>query len=247
MIKPNEKIWINADWSAPNHIRAGTSLRLGGFSAPPYNELNLARHVGDTEEDVKKNRKTLANFLKLKKEPGWLEQTHSAKIISLEDNDYQSTADASCTTLKHLVCAVMTADCVPVLFCNKEGTKIAAIHAGWRGICTGIVENSINVFTRPETVLAWIGPCISNEYYEVGEDVYSGCLNHSMLLKPAFEKKDDTHWHADLGKMVRILLENAGIGSIYECKLCTYARNDLFFSYRRDGITGRTASMIWME
>lgn len=247
MIRQTNKLWLDADWPAPKHIRAGTSIRTGGHSKTPFNDLNLAKHVGDDPDNVEKNRETLINYLKLKSEPIWLNQTHSAEIISIDNTLGDREADASFTTKQHQVCTVMTADCVPILFCKKDGTKVAAIHAGWKGICGGIIENSINAFSEPETILAWIGPCISSEHYEVGNNVYESCLNHSNLVKSAFEQTNVKHWHADLVKIVRILLENRGVGAIYECNLCTYKMDDLFFSYRRDGNTGRTASMIWME
>jgi purine-nucleoside/S-methyl-5'-thioadenosine phosphorylase / adenosine deaminase len=247
MIKLENKLWLDADWPAPEHIRAGTTVRTGGYSKAPYNDLNIAQHVGDDPDNVKKNRATLGNYLNLQSEPIWLNQSHSAKIISIDNTPENRDADASFTTKPQQVCVVMTADCVPILLCRKDGAKVAAIHAGWRGICNGIIENSLNTFSEPETIMAWIGPCISSGYYEVGKDVYNDCLKHSNSLKSTFDQINDNHWHADLGRITKILLENAGVGSIYECKLCTYNRDDLFFSYRRDGNTGRTASMIWME
>ncbi|MGB1800376.1 MAG: peptidoglycan editing factor PgeF [Gammaproteobacteria bacterium] len=241
------RIWIEADWPTPKHIRAGTTLRTGGHSQQPYDELNLALHVNDNPEDVKKNRSTLIENLHLQSEPVWLNQIHSSKIICINNAPENLEADASYTTEKNKVCSVMTADCVPVLFCNQEGTKVAAVHAGWRGICGGIVENSIKTLASAESLLAWIGPCISANHYEVGKEVYESCTNHSTLLEKAFEQRDENHWSCDLVKIINILLKNCGVGSIYECNLCTYEKPDLFFSYRRDGDTGRTASMIWME
>lgn len=241
------KQWLWADWPAPKHVRAGTSIRVGGDSSPPYNGLNLAQHVGDEVSNVEKNRKSLIMYLNLQSKPIWLNQTHSTDIISVNTLSENLNADGSFTTEQNKICAIMTADCVPILFCNKDGTKIAAIHAGWKGICNGIIENAIKTFSQPETVLAWIGPCISSEYYEVGKDVYERCLNHSNLLKSAFDQSDKNHWHCDLAQIVKILLKSNKVGSIYDCNLCTYKRDDLFFSCRRDGNTGRTASMVWME
>jgi purine-nucleoside/S-methyl-5'-thioadenosine phosphorylase / adenosine deaminase len=247
MTRQTNKLWLWADWPAPKRIRAGTSIRIGGHSKIPFNNLNLAQHVGDDPVDVKKNRNTLVNHLELRSEPTWLNQAHSSHIISIDTPPENRKADGSFTTKQNNICAVLTADCVPVLFCNKAGTKIAAIHAGWRGICNGIIENAIKTFSDSETILAWIGPCISSKYYEVGKDVYESCLNHSSLLKSAFDQTNIDHWHCDLAKIVKIILENAGIGAIYECNLCTYKMDELFFSYRRENNTGRTASMIWME
>ncbi len=247
MTEQINKYWLWANWPAPKHVRAGTSIRIGGFSKKPYNELNLAQHVGDSTDHVKKNRDTLIYYLGLQSEPIWLNQTHSSEIILLDTNPENRNADGSVATKQNKICTVMTADCVPVLFCNEDGTKIAAIHAGWKGICGGIIENAIKSFPEPETILVWIGPCISSEHYEVGRDVYETCLNHSNLIENAFKQTTEGHWHCDLVEITKILLKNAGVGAIYECNLCTYKMDDLFFSYRRDGVTGRTASMIWME
>ena len=247
MTSQENNIWIEADWPAPKHIRAGTTVRTGGYSIKPYNKLNLALHVGDETERVKKNRNTLIKSLHLQSEPVWLNQTHSSRIICIDKPPTNLEADASYTTVKNKICSVMTADCVPVLFSNQKGTKVAAVHAGWKGICNGIIENAINKFSSPETLLVWIGPHISDSYYEVGKDVYENCLNHSNLLKTGFAQINDDHWYCNLAKIIKILLKNKGIGAIYECNLCTYKNKDLFFSYRRDGKTGRTASMVWME
>ncbi len=247
MTKQKNKLWLWADWPVPKHIHAGTSIRPGGHSKAPFNNLNLAQHVGDNPADVKKNRKALMNHLKLQSEPIWLNQTHSSHIISIDSPSEHQDADGSFTTKQNNICAVLTADCVPVLYCNKSGTKIAAIHAGWKGICNGIIENAIKTFSDSETILVWIGPCISSDYYEVGKDVYESCLNHSSLLKNAFNQTNIGHWQCDLARIMKIILENAGVGAIYECNLCTYKMGELFFSYRRENNTGRTASMIWME
>ncbi len=247
MTKQINKLWLWADWPAPKCIRAGTSIRTGGHSKIPFNNLNLAQHVGDNPADVKKNRKTLINYLKLQSEPVWLNQIHSSHIISIDSASKNRDADGSFTTRQNNICAILTADCVPVLFCNKNGTKIAAIHAGWKGICNGIIENAIKTFSDSETILVWIGPCISSKHYEISKDVYESCLNHSSMLKSAFDQTNVDHWHCDLVRIVKIILQNAGIGAIYECNLCTYKMDELFFSYRRESNTGRTASMIWME
>ncbi|MBL1141643.1 MAG: peptidoglycan editing factor PgeF [Proteobacteria bacterium] len=247
MTRQKNNIWLDADWPAPKHIRAGTSLRTGGYSTAPYNEFNLALHVGDNPDDVKSNREILFNYLDLSSEPFWLEQTHSAKIISIDRPSANRKADASVTTQKNRVSVIMTADCVPILLCNKEGTKIAAVHAGWRGICGGIIENSLKAFSEPENLIAWIGPCISQKYYEVGTEVYENCLSHSKMLEKAFKQTNRNHWYANLVQIVRILMEKERVGSIHECGLCTYKLDDMFYSYRRDRETGRMASMIWME
>lgn len=247
MTKETNKLWLWADWPSPEHVRAGTSIRPGGHSTIPYDTLNLAQHVGDNPIDVKKNRDTLINYLELQSDPIWLNQTHSSNIISIDTPPENREADGSFTTKQNKVCSILTADCVPILFCNKDETKIAAIHAGWKGICSGIIEKATKVFSEPETILVWIGPSISNEHYKIGKDVYESCLNHSTSLKSSFNQVNIDHWYCNLTKIVKNILKKSGIGAIYECNLCTYKMNELFFSYRRQDKTGRTASMIWME
>ena len=247
MTTQTNNFWLDANWPAPNNVHAGTSIRTGGYSKKPYDALNLALHVGDAADNVKKNRSTLSKHLKLQSEPVWLNQIHSSKIISIDTPSDNLDADASLTTKQNKICVVMTADCVPILFCNQNGTKVAAIHAGWKGICNGIIENAIKAFSQPQTILAWIGPCIGKDYYEIGKDVYESCLGHSNSLKNAFRQTDTVHWQADLTIMAKIILKKEGVGSIHECGLCTYKMDKMFYSYRRDGHTGRTASMIWME
>ncbi|MFT5395674.1 MAG: YfiH family protein [Gammaproteobacteria bacterium] len=247
MTKQPDNFWLWADWPTPKHVRAGTSLRSGGISMPPFNELNLGLHVGDETKNVLHNREFLSQHLKLRSDPFWLDQIHSNNIIALDDYTTDTSADGSYTTKKNNACTIMAADCVPILFCNAAGTKVAAIHAGWKGICNGIIEKAANLFSNPDTVFVWIGPCISGKYYEVGRDVYEQCLDHETKLKSAFIQKNEDHWHCELAMIVKIILKNSGVGLIYESGLCTYKMDKLFYSYRREVITGRTASMIWME
>ena len=248
MTKTNiNDLWIWANWPAPEHVRAGTSTRLKGFSTKPFNHLNLAKHVGDNEEIVNKNRVLMIKNLMLDSDPNWLNQTHSNKVVKLDDNLNDKDADASITYKKKQVCVVLTADCVPVLFCDSAGSSVAAAHAGWKGICNDIIENTIQQFQKPESLLAWIGPCICQHHYEVGEDVHSACLAHAEYLAAAFKLNSNNRWQCDLPHIIKLILKKSGINKIYESGLCTYKEKDLFYSYRRDGKTGRAASMIWME
>ena len=246
MIKRRNNFWLEADWPAPNNIRAGTSTRMSGYSRAPYNKSNLSFNVGDDPNDVKKNRAALLDHLILEDEPVWLEQKHGERVLSIDETPGDIEADASYTTRKNRVCVVTTADCVPILFCNNKGTKVAAIHAGWKGICKGIIENTVNIFERPESILAWIGPCIGSKYYEIDEDVYSSFLDYSITLESSFKKINEKKWSCCLNNIVKILLKNTGIHKIYGCDLCVYEMDNLFFSHRRDGNTGRTATMIWI-
>ena len=246
MIRNKKKLWMDAKWPAPKNIKAGVSMRMGGYSKHPYNELNLSLNVGDNVNNVKKNRDALLTHLNLPNDPIWLEQTHDRKILSIDDIPKNLKADASYTTQKNRVCVVTTADCVPILLCDTKKNKVAAIHAGWRGICKGIIEDTIKIFSSTKSLIVWIGPCISQEHYQVSKDVYYAFLEHSKLLESAF-KKDDDHWHCSLSDAVKITLINLGINQIYESGLCTYQMHNEFFSYRRDGETGRIATMIWIN
>ena len=247
MTNQSNNLWLWANWPAPVHVRAGVSLRKGGVSLSPFDELNLGLHVGDDVKNVLSNRNILSQHLGLTSAPVWLDQIHSTNIISLDDHTITASADGSNTVKKNIACTIMTADCVPILFCNAAGTKVAAIHAGWKGISSGIVEKAIHLFSRPDTIYAWIGPCISSDYYEVCKDVYGQFLDHKTILKTAFIKKDEDRWYCDLTKIIKTILENEGVHQIYEWGLCTDKMNKLFYSHRREGITGRQASMIWMQ
>ena len=241
-----ENFWIKANWSAPNNIKAGTTIRTSGYSQPPYSKSNLSLDVGDDPKKVEKNRHGILTNLGINTEPVWLEQKHSKKILSIDKTPKDLYADGSYTTKKNRVCVVTTADCVPILFCNDKGTKVAAIHAGWKGICKGIIENAVKNFERPESIFVWIGPCISKKYYKIGEDVYSNFLHYSNSLENSFEKNNNQRWSCCLKSIVKTVLDKSGVKKIYDCDLCTYELKNLFFSYRRDGITGRNASMIWI-
>ena len=247
MTNQSYNLWLWANWPVPRHVRAGISLRKGGVSLPPFDELNLGLHVDDDVKNVLNNRDILSQHLSLTSDPVWLDQLHSTNIIMVDNHTIAASADGSYTIEKNTACTVITADCVPILFCNAGGTKIAAIHAGWRGISSGIVEKAIRLFSKPNTIYVWIGPCISSDNYEVGKDMYDQCRNKKSILKTAFTKKNEDHWYCDLTKMVKTILYRTGVHQIYECGLCTYRMNKLFYSYRREGVTGRQASMIWME
>jgi len=239
--------WIPANWEAPAMVKAGTSTRHGGNSLPPYASMNLALHVGDTAETVLNNRVALSNYLKLPTEPVWLEQVHGNRIIN-DDSRNTNIADGMYTEEAGVVCTVMTADCVPVLLCNSNGTEIAAVHAGWRGLCAGVLDNAVSCFrTVPDELLVWIGPHIRQDNYEVRDDVRDACINQDTQLRQAFVRNNYGHWQADLELLVRLILLKYGISKIYSIGQCTYAQADNFYSYRRNPLTGRTASMIWID
>lgn len=240
--------WIAADWPAAPHVHAGTSLRNGGVSQGNYASLNLAAHVGDDAAAVATNRQAFGDRHALPSTPVWLEQVHGDRVIELDEKtpDVMQT-DGSVTRQRYTVCAVLTADCVPVILSDKQGTRVAAIHAGWRGTCKGIIDRAIDCFPEPDQLLVWIGPCISKDYYEVGRDVISACMKYREDSQQAFEQTDATHWQFDLKQLIKLILTSSGVARVYDSGLCTYAQPELFYSYRRDGATGRTASLIWME
>lgn len=240
--------WLEADWPAPDCIRAGITLRQGGVSKPPYDSFNLATHVGDEPTKVNQNRAILNESLNLSGEPQWLEQVHSTKAVILPNEVAIPKADASYTTDKNIVCAVMTADCLPLLITDKHGSCVAAIHAGWRGLCDGIVEATIKKLpVESETLMVWLGPAIGADVYEVGKEVYDAFTKDHEEAKQAFTATSEGHWLFDIYGLARLRLSKMGITQIYGSDHCTLSEEDKFFSYRRDDVTGRMASLIWIE
>ena len=239
--------WITANWPAPSWVKAGISTRYGGSSNPPFDKLNLALHVGDEANKVVGNRTYLNDLLKLPADPVWLNQTHGTRIINtnkIENNQ----ADGSFTENSGVVCAVLTADCVPLLLCNSSGGKVAAIHVGWRGMSSGIISSAIEIFRNDrEDMFVWIGPHISENNYEVGYDVYSSCTKKDNELEKAFTKNQNGRWYANLELMIRHELMKNGIYNIYISEYCTFKHSQYFYSYRRNNVTGRMASMIWID
>jgi len=243
-----DTFWVSADWPAPAWIRAGTTTHGSGFSLPPYTGLNLAQHVGDKVETVERNRALLQRQLQLPSPPLWLQQVHGNRVINSEEWSADATADACYTSQRKIVCAVLSADCLPLLLCDKDGSQIAAVHLGWRGLCAGILDEVIARFvTGQSNILAWIGPHIRAENYEVGADVRQACLQAYPGTDHAFSYSADGLWLASLDALVRNQLVNRGISMIYACDKCTYDDQIDFYSYRRQKVTGRMASLIWME
>lgn len=239
--------WIRPDWPAPASIHAGTTTRQGGFSLPPYAGLNLADHVGDSAKNVRANRLWLVEHLSLPSEPYWLKQNHGNRVIDPADPSADLWADGACTSSKGVVCAVLTADCLPVLLCDRAGTRVAALHCGWRGLAHGIIHSGLDQLQRPpEEILVWLGPAIGAQAYEVGEEVYKAFSVGIPSLTEAFTRTRPGHWLLNLYGITRRLLKDRGIEAIYGGHDCTYCEPQSFFSHRRDGITGRMASLIWI-
>lgn len=237
--------WLIPDWPAAENVRAGTTLRGKGESSGSYSSLNLATHVGDDMQNVLINRKLLA----LPYEPVWLEQVHSNVVIDAAM--HQGTvpkADAALSSEKHQPCVVMTADCLPLLVTDKQASCVAAIHAGWRGLANGIVESTINALpAKNSDLLVWLGPAIGPGAYEVGEDVIQAFLQNDDRAKSAFQQTDASHWLMDIYQLATQRLNKLGVNQVYGGGYCTYTDEEHFFSYRRDTVTGRMASLIWLE
>lgn len=244
---------ITPNWPAPAKVKALQTTRLGGVSLPPYDSLNLGDHVQDNPNHVAHNRQLLNAFVP--SEPVWLNQVHGVRVIDAALSSYAEhgscveSADASFSTKKNVVCVTMTADCLPVLLCDQAGTVVAAVHAGWRSLCDGVIEAAIqSMAVDTSTLMAWLGPAIGPDAFEVGEDVRAQFIAKDAQAESAFKLKPNTDkWLGDLYTIAKQRLTNLGVTAVYGEVNCTYSQPDRFFSFRRDGVTGRMASMIWLE
>ncbi|NNK32074.1 MAG: peptidoglycan editing factor PgeF [Xanthomonadales bacterium] len=235
--------WIVPDWPAPAGIRAISTTRSGGHSRGPYRSLNLGDRCGDDPRAVQRNRERLASALP--EAPNWLKQVHGKRVVRHGEAAASSCeADAVLAWEPEAVCAVMTADCLPVLFCSRQGDRVAAAHAGWRGLAAGVLPATVSALDSPPgELLAWLGPAIGPARYEVGREVaeaFSG--GYAEAFRPSGER-----WLMDLYAIARIQLRHCGLEAIYGGEFCTYSEPDRFFSHRRDGATGRMASLVWRE
>lgn len=240
--------FLTPDWPAPSNVRAASTFRSGGVSQRPYDELNLAGHVGDSPQAVAENRRVLKAALRLPTEPSWLEQVHSDTVVEAGAASNPPRADASVARSSGKVCAVLTADCLPVLFCSRDGDRVAAAHAGWRGLAGGILDNTVGSLGLPGgDVIAWLGPAIGQDAYEVGDDVRVAFLARDAGAANAFRANARGRWQCDMYELARRNLRALGIRDVYGGAYCTYTDEDRFFSYRRDGQCGRMATLIWLE
>jgi YfiH family protein len=235
---------IIPDWPAPSNVHAIQTTRQGGFSDAPFESLNLGAHVQDQLITVVKNRQLLDQFVPA--EPVWLNQVHGTNVVDAALSSCVQDADASFTTQSNVVCVTMTADCLPVLLCNKQGTAVAAIHAGWRSLCDGVIENAVLAMgLKAEELLAWLGPAIGPDAFEVGAEVRQAFIEKDTHAMQAFQPHADK-WLANLYLLATQRLNNVGIKAIYGGGDCTYSSPERYFSFRRDGMTGRMATMIWL-
>lgn len=240
--------WIEPDWPAPPAVRAVCTTRAGGVSRRPYASLNLGDHVGDDPAAVAHNRRLLRERLELPAEPRWLRQVHGCAVAGVESPEPECEADAAVAFGPGAVCAVLTADCLPVLLCDRSGTRVAAVHAGWRGLAEGVIEAALTrLDTPPERLLAWLGPAIGPDAFEVGGEVRERFLaTGGPRAADAFRPAPGSKWLADLYRLARLRLAAAGVTAVFGGGLCTFSEPARFFSYRRDGVTGRMASLIWL-
>lgn len=240
--------FIQPNWPAPATVKAYTTTRQGGVSGAPFNNFNLGDHVGDDDNAVAQNRLLLRNTLQLLAEPKWLKQIHSTQVILAEQITADTQADAAYTRQAKVVCAILTADCLPMLICDRAGTIVAAVHAGWRGLASGIIEQTIQTLqTPPADLLIWLGPAIGADVYEVGAEVRAQFITADPLAEQAFKANANQRWLANMYLLATLRLKHCGVTAIYGGDYCTYSDPERFFSYRRDGQTGRIASLIWLD
>jgi len=241
MTSVNNTHCFTPDWPAPANVKSLQTTRHGGVSAAPYASFNLGDHVGDDSKAVVANRQQLPS------PAAWLKQTHSTIVVDAAAVTTPIEADASFSRTANVVSVVMTADCLPVLFCDQQGTVVAAAHAGWRGLCDGVLEATVKAMdVKAEHIMAWMGPAIGPQAFEVGDDVRDEFIQHDAAATAAFAAQSNGKWLGDIYLLARQRLNQLGITAIYGGKDCTFSDSERYFSYRRDGVTGRMASLIWL-
>ncbi len=242
--------YIQPEWPAPKSIRAFTTTRKAQFHHQAgYEMFNLATHVGDDLQTVHHNRYKLCEELSLPEMPFWLNQIHSNKVIAINsETELEQSADASYTQQKNKICTILTADCLPILICNKQGSEVAAIHAGWRGLYNGVIKNTLeNLKSNPMDLLVWLGPAIGPNHYEINQELKQKFINLDKGYAAVFEEYNNK-CKLDLYRLAKIQLKAHGINQVYGANYCTFIQHGLFYSHRREGTkTGRMASLIWIE
>ena len=233
------------DWPAPPNVRSVTTTRCGGISAAPWDGFNLGDHVGDNPQHVASNRDELRTHLPAS--PIWLRQVHGTQCVDAAAVATGTEADAAITRRPGVVCAVLTADCLPILLCDENGTVVGCAHAGWRGLADGVIESTVAAMGVPgNKLLAWLGPAIGPTAFEVGDEVRASFMARDPAAIDAFVARQTGKWLCDIYLLARQRLAALGVRRIASTDFCTHRDRDLFFSYRRDGVTGRMASLIWL-
>lgn len=245
----SERGLLEFAWNAPPGVRAAFTTRQGGVSAAPWDSFNLGVHVNDAPQAVAANRARLRSLLSLPSEPAWLSQVHGIDVCDLDDcRDPKAppTADAAIARERGRVCTIMVADCLPVLFASRDGSRIGAAHAGWRGLAAGVLEKTVAALGVPGAhIVAWLGPAISRENFEVGDDVREALVSTDEGAGAAFERNARGKWQADLVALARRRLAAVGVVDVSGGTWCTFGDRSRFFSHRRDGKGGRMAALIW--
>ncbi len=253
--------WLTPDWPVPTSVRAMSTLRGGGMSVAPYDSLNLGDHVDDAAAAVAENRRSLRAVAGLPAEPAWLRQVHGICVQDLDSGDPQSAssapseatrlfgpADGAVTRQAGKICAILTADCLPVLLAAQAGDRVGAAHAGWRGLAAGVIEATVDALgAAPRELLAWLGPAIGPGHFEIGPEVREALLRADPAADGAVVPNSRGRFMADLYALARSRLARLGIERVYGGAECTYTDRDRYFSHRRDGRTGRQATLIWLE
>jgi purine-nucleoside/S-methyl-5'-thioadenosine phosphorylase / adenosine deaminase len=242
--------WIEPAWRAPPGVRAVSTTRAGGVSRGRYSSFNLGTHVGDDPSAVAHNRRELFARLGLPGDPLWLHQVHGAEVVTVPEQGAATrpvTGDGAIALVPTAPCVVLTADCLPVLFCDRDGTRVAAAHCGWRGLAAGILEATVAALeVTPDRLLAWLGPAIGPDAFEVGEEVRQAFLARDAQAASAFRANERGRWQADLYRLAHIALARMGVRDVSGGGWCCHGEDTRFFSHRRDGVTGRMATLIWL-
>jgi polyphenol oxidase len=259
---------MEPDWPAPAQVRAMSTFRGGGASSVPYASLNLGGHVGDAAAAVAENRRCLAAAAGLPSEPVWLAQVHGVNVADLDalgpveplgpvgvssgaaasGAGALQPADAAFTRQPGRVCAILTADCLPIVLAADSGDLVAAAHAGWRGLAGGVIEATVRALgIAPGRLMAWLGPAIGPRHFEVGAEVREALLQGDAGAQDAFLPNSSSRFMADLAALARRRLASLGVERIYGAGYCTFADGERYFSHRRDGVTGRQATLIWLQ
>ncbi len=238
--------WLVPDWPAPERVRACVTTRQGGTSRAPYDSMNMGIHVGDNPAVVEENRNRLIAMLELPSVPLWLNQVHGCTVVEVGAAPAGSEADASVSRTPGQVCAVMSADCLPLLLCDQAGSCVAAVHAGWRGLADGVIDSALDSMRIPvREIVAWLGPAIGPDSFVVGDEVRRHFIKEHSQAEVGFSPGGEG-WLADIYTLARLRLRRRGVVAIYGGGYCTFRDKARFFSYRRDGRTGRMVSLIWL-
>jgi polyphenol oxidase len=244
---------IRPQWDVPSNVHAAVTLRTGGVSAAPFASLNVGMHVGDTPAAVEENRRRIRTTLALPEEPAWLEQEHGNRVLDLDReslalDETARRADAAFTRTRGRICAIQVADCMPVLLASREGTAVAAAHAGWRGLAAGVLEATVkSLGCKASELRAWLGPAISQAHFEVGDEVREAFVSADAEAADCFVRNSAGRWQCDLYGLARQRLAVLGVPCVQGGAFCTYAEPERFFSYRRDGRCGRMVALLWLS